>query len=162
MPALDRRRPHALILLLLLLAQVGLVAHRIEHYVAPQHQECGEGACTAFAPTTGAAPWVMPVAVPVRIAFFVRFWTLREASSARPPARLGFRAQAPPLRLALPACQPPSTNAIRLWRSVNHLSPVIPANAGIPLSAVSPAVRRMPASAGSTVAGKTFGALVSI
>jgi hypothetical protein len=91
------RRARHFALLLLLAAQIGLVAHRIEHYVAPAHQESGEESCAAFAPVTGAAPWAPPLVVPVFVVFFVRFWAVRETLAAGPGVRLGFRAQAPPV-----------------------------------------------------------------
>ena len=85
-----------LIALLLLVLQLGLIAHRIEHYVLPEHAECGEDECAAFAPATD--PPALPVAVtaPIRIAYFVRFRTASETIVEQPNDRLGFRAHAPP------------------------------------------------------------------
>ena len=82
---------------LLLMLQLGIVAHRIEHYLLPDHVETGEASCDAFSPITD--PPALPVVAgpPVRVSFTVRFWTLREAVVARLDDRLGFRAQAPPL-----------------------------------------------------------------
>ncbi|MDB5397415.1 MAG: hypothetical protein JWM91_4921 [Rhodospirillales bacterium] len=82
--------------LVLLIAQLGMVAHRIEHYLAPEHMESGEDSCTAFAPTTGAA--ALPLFVPplLLVIFFMRFWTVRESVLQKPADRLGFRAHAPP------------------------------------------------------------------
>jgi hypothetical protein len=82
---------------LLLIVQLGMVAHRIEHYLAPEHMECGEDSCDAFAPTPGpAAP--MPFLPPVLfVIFFLRFWTLRDSVTEQPRVRLGFRAHAPPV-----------------------------------------------------------------
>ncbi len=82
---------------LLLIAQLGLVAHQIEHYLAPDHMECGEDSCTAFAPTTGAAALPVVVAPIFLVVFFVRFWTVNQASIHAPSDRLGFRAHAPPV-----------------------------------------------------------------
>jgi hypothetical protein len=85
-----------IVALLLLVLQLGLIAHRIEHYVLPDHVESGEDECAAFAPVTD--PPALPVAVtpPTRIAYFVRFWTARDTIIERPSDRLGFRAHAPP------------------------------------------------------------------
>lgn len=82
--------------LLLLVAQLGMVAHRIEHYLAPGHMESGEDSCTAFAPTTGAAD--LPLFVPpiFAVIFFLRFWSVRDSIVLKPADRLGFRAHAPP------------------------------------------------------------------
>ncbi len=81
---------------MLLIAQLGMVAHRIEHYIAPEHMECGEDSCTAFMPTTGAA--ALPLFVPplFLVVFFLKFWTLRDCAVQPPAYRLGFRAHAPP------------------------------------------------------------------
>lgn len=82
--------------LLLLVAQLGMVAHRIEHYITPEQMECGEDSCTAFMPTTGAAD--LPLFVPpvFLVIFFLRFWTAHESIVQKPTDRLGFRAHAPP------------------------------------------------------------------
>lgn len=82
---------------LLLIVQLGMVAHRIEHYLAPEHMECGEDSCDAFAPTPGPAP-VVPFLPPlVFVVFFLKFWTLRDSVRELPGTRLGFRAHAPPV-----------------------------------------------------------------
>jgi hypothetical protein len=82
--------------LLLLIAQLGVVAHRIEHYIAPEHMECGEDACAAFAPTPGSAEPILFLPPLSLVVFVLSFWSVR-ASVARPAgARLGFRAHAPP------------------------------------------------------------------
>jgi hypothetical protein len=83
--------------LVLLVAQLGMVAHRIEHYLSPEHMESGEDSCTAFAPTTGAAQ--LPLFIPpvLFVIFFMRFWTVRDSVVQKPADRLGFRAHAPPL-----------------------------------------------------------------
>jgi hypothetical protein len=82
---------------LLLIAQLGMVAHRIEHYIAPEHMESGEDECSAFMPVTGAVD--LPLFVPplFLVVFFVRFWTVRDSIVWQPAERLGFRAHAPPL-----------------------------------------------------------------
>jgi hypothetical protein len=83
--------------LLLLVAQLGMVAHRIEHYLAPDQMECGADACDAFAPTPGPAapvPFLPPV---LFVVFFLKFWTPRESITEQPGNRLGFRAHAPPV-----------------------------------------------------------------
>ena len=82
--------------LLLLVAQLGMVAHRVEHYLAPEHMECGTDACDAFAPTPGPAapvPFLPPLFF---VVFFLKFWTLDDSVRKQPSHRLGFRAQAPP------------------------------------------------------------------
>ena len=83
--------------LLLLIAQLGMVAHRVEHYLAPEHMECGQDQCDAFAPTPGPdapVPFLPPLFF---VAFFLTFWTLRDSVTERPGNRLGFRAHAPPV-----------------------------------------------------------------
>ena len=81
---------------LVLIAQLGMVAHRIEHYLAPEHMECGQDQCDAFAPTPGLdAP--VPFLPPLFVVFFLTFWTLRDSVTERPGNRLGFRAHAPPV-----------------------------------------------------------------
>lgn len=82
--------------LLLLLAQLGVVAHRIEHYIAPEHMECGEDACIAFAPTPDAAAPILFVPPLLAVFFFLRFWTVRTVTACPAGGRLGFRAHAPP------------------------------------------------------------------
>jgi hypothetical protein len=82
--------------LVLLIAQLGMVAHRIEHYLVPEHMECGEDSCDAFAPTPGPdipVPFLPPVFF---VVFFLTFWTLRANVVEQPGSRLGFRALAPP------------------------------------------------------------------
>jgi hypothetical protein len=83
--------------LLLLVLQLGIVAHRIEHYLEPEHMECGEDACTAFAPMDDPPALPIVVTAPTRVAFFVRFWTANDTIVVQPSDRLGFRAQAPPV-----------------------------------------------------------------
>ena len=82
---------------ILLIAQLGMVAHRIEHYIAPEHMESGEDSCSAFTPVTGAVD--LPLFVPplLLVVFFLRFWTVRDSILGQPAERLGFRAHAPPL-----------------------------------------------------------------
>jgi hypothetical protein len=87
-----------LIALLLLVIQFGVIAHRVEHYLAPQHMECGEDACDAFSPSPDAVPLAAFVPPVFFIVFFLRFWTLRDCVPREPADRLGFRAQAPPFR----------------------------------------------------------------
>jgi len=83
--------------LLVLITQLGIVAHRIEHYLAPEQMECGTDACDAFAPTPGPAaplPFLPPIFF---VVFFLKFWTLRDSVTEQPGNRLGFRAHAPPV-----------------------------------------------------------------
>ena len=83
--------------LLVLIAQLGMVAHRIEHYLAPEHMECGTDECDAFAPTPSPdapVPFLPPL---LFVVFFLKFWTLRDSVSEQPGNRLGFRAHAPPV-----------------------------------------------------------------
>ena len=82
---------------LLLISQLGIVAHRIEHYILAEQMECGEDGCTAFAPVTDPPALPQLVMPPSLVAFFVRFWTARESIIEQPSDRLGFRAQAPPV-----------------------------------------------------------------
>jgi hypothetical protein len=81
---------------ILLIAQLGMVAHRIEHYIAPEHMESGEDECAAFTPVTGAVD--LPLFAPpiLLVVFFLRFWTVRDSIVWQPAERLGFRAHAPP------------------------------------------------------------------
>jgi hypothetical protein len=82
---------------LVLITQLGMVAHRVEHYLAPEQMECGTDACDAFAPTPGPAtplPFLPPLFL---VVFFLKFWTLRDSVTEQPGNRLGFRAHAPPL-----------------------------------------------------------------
>jgi hypothetical protein len=83
--------------LVLLVAQLGIVAHRIEHYIAPEHMECGEDACDAFAPGPPAAEPILFVPPVFLVVFFLQFWTVRAASPGSAVGRLGFRAHAPPV-----------------------------------------------------------------
>jgi hypothetical protein len=82
--------------LALLVLQLGVIAHRIEHYLVPEQMECGEDVCAAFTPTPDAAP--IPAFVPpvFFVVFFLRFWTVRASVARGPAERLGFRALAPP------------------------------------------------------------------
>lgn len=98
LPAL-RCLPRFLVLLLLV-SQLGTIAHRIEHYILAEQMECGEDGCAAFAPVTDPPSLPALVQPPTPVAFFVRFWTAREAATAQPADRLGFRAQAPPVDLS--------------------------------------------------------------
>jgi hypothetical protein len=90
-------RVFRLLALLMVVAQFGIVAHRIEHYLVPDHMESGEDECSAFAPITD--PPALPAIVrPANtIVYFVRFWTARETIVPQVAERLGFRAQAPPV-----------------------------------------------------------------
>ncbi len=96
MLAFLRHSPRVVALLLLVL-QLGIVAHRIEHYLAPEQMECGEDACAAFTPVTDPPALPVVFTAPTRAAFFVRFWTASAAIVAQPGNRLGFRAHAPPV-----------------------------------------------------------------
>ena len=83
--------------MLVVIAQLGMVAHRVEHYLAPEQMECGTDQCDAFAPTPGPdapVPFLPPLFF---VVFFLSFWTLRDGVTERPGQRLGFRAHAPPL-----------------------------------------------------------------
>ena len=82
--------------LLLLILQLGLVVHRLEHYIEPEHMECGDDACAAFTPVTDPPALPALVAVPTRVAFPVRYWIAIETIVVQPRGRLGFQAQAPP------------------------------------------------------------------
>lgn len=86
-----------LIALLLLVLQLGVVAHRVEHYLVPGHMESGEDSCASFAPVTD--PPVLPALVqpPTRLAYFVQFWAVHRATEDQLGERLGFRSQAPPV-----------------------------------------------------------------
>ena len=92
-----RRRISQLALILLLIAQVGVVVHRLEHYLAPSIVDCDENACAAFAPAADPPSISAAISPPERIIQFIRFWTAHPAYFERPTDRLGFRAQAPPL-----------------------------------------------------------------
>jgi hypothetical protein len=83
--------------LLLLVAQIGIVAHRIEHYIAPEHMECGEDACVAFAPTPDSVEPILFVPPLLVIVFFLRFWGVHTLAVRPAGGRLGFRAHAPPV-----------------------------------------------------------------
>jgi hypothetical protein len=83
--------------LLLLVAQLGVVAHRIEHYIAPEHMECGEDACIAFAPTPDTVEPIEFVPPLLVVVFFLRFWTVHSVVPRAAGNRLGFRAHAPPV-----------------------------------------------------------------
>ncbi len=83
--------------LVLLVLQLGLIAHRVEHYLAPAAMECGEDECAAFAPSADA-PDLQVLIFPLSlVVFFVRFWTARSHSLTVVGERLGFRAHAPPV-----------------------------------------------------------------
>jgi hypothetical protein len=83
--------------LLVLIVQLGVIAHRIEHYIAPEHMECGEDACDAFSPVPDAAAPILFVPPMLFIVFFVQFWMPRAVVLRTAPGRLGFQAHAPPL-----------------------------------------------------------------
>ena len=82
--------------LLVLVAQFGLVAHRIEHYLVPDQMESGEDACAAFSPISGAISLPELIAPVLCVVFFLRFWTVRAATARNLAEGLGFRAHAPP------------------------------------------------------------------
>jgi hypothetical protein len=86
-----------LIALLLLVLQLGLIAHRIEHYLIPNDMESGEDECAAFGPVTDPPALPLVVTPPIHVAYFVRFWIASEAIDEQPRDRLGFRAHAPPV-----------------------------------------------------------------
>jgi hypothetical protein len=83
--------------LLLLVAQLGIVAHRIEHYIAPEHMECGADACDAFSPVPDAAPPILFVPPIFVVVFFLQFWMPRAVVLRAPARRFGFQAHAPPV-----------------------------------------------------------------
>ncbi len=86
-----------LVALFLLVVQLGIIAHRIEHYLVPEQMECGEDSCTAFSPTPGAEP-ILDLVLPVSLVVFcLSFWALRDSIVLRPADLFGFRAQAPPV-----------------------------------------------------------------
>lgn len=91
------RRVSRIIAFLLLVAQLGFIAHRIEHYILPEAMECGEDSCSAFAPV--ADPPVLPplVTPPLRVAYTVRFWTVHATDPVERHREIGFRAHAPPV-----------------------------------------------------------------
>ena len=91
------RRYLRIVGVLVLLAQIGLLAHRLEHYFAPNHMESGEDACVAFAPASDPPAIVPLVRPPSPIAFPVRYWIGRDTRPELAPNSLGFRAQAPPV-----------------------------------------------------------------
>lgn len=82
--------------LLLLVVQLGIIAHRIEHYVTPDRMECGEESCIAFAPAPSDPP-PLPVIEPVLlVSFALSLWTVRAFRGRAVSAGIGFRALAPP------------------------------------------------------------------
>jgi len=81
---------------LLLFLQLGMIAHRMEHYLLPDHVEAGEDSCVAFAPVIDPPATPVVLSEPTRVSYIVRFWTVREAGVVPLDDRLGFRAQAPP------------------------------------------------------------------
>ncbi len=93
------RRATRILALLLLVAQLGLIAHRLEHYLLPDQMESGEAACAAFTPTDDGPTLPVLVAPPVEVAYAVRFWTARERITPVRVAALGFQAQAPPAQI---------------------------------------------------------------
>jgi hypothetical protein len=90
------KRHGRLIALLLLILQLGLIAHRIEHYLLPDAVESSEDSCDAFSPLID--PPALPTVEhePTQVSYIVRFWVVREAHAERLESWLGFRAQAPP------------------------------------------------------------------
>ncbi len=86
-----------LVALLLLIVQLGVIAHRVEHYLVPEQMESGEDSCAAFSPTSGAEPALDIVLPVILVVFFLTFWTARSCPVPQPSDRLGFRAHAPPL-----------------------------------------------------------------
>jgi len=82
--------------LLLLVLQLGIVAHRLEHYLAPDHMESSAEGCDSFAPITDPPALPPLVQPPSQVAFYVHFWTVRDIAADQLAERLGFRAQAPP------------------------------------------------------------------
>ena len=83
--------------LLLLVLQLGIVAHRIEHYLEPEHMECGEDECASFTPVTDPPALPIVFTAPTQVVFSVRFWTANDAIVAQPSEFLGFRSHAPPV-----------------------------------------------------------------
>ncbi len=90
------RRATRIVALLLMVAQLGLIAHRVEHYLLPDRMDSGEEACAAFTPVDDGPALPAVVAPPVRVAYAVRFWIARERFAPARAAALGFSAQAPP------------------------------------------------------------------
>ena len=82
---------------LLLIFQLALVAHRVEHYLVPDHMECGEDSCAAFAPAPDAPELPVLVAPLLLVIYVVRFWSVHRSATIEPRDRLGFRPHAPPL-----------------------------------------------------------------
>lgn len=82
---------------LLLIFQLALVAHRVEHYLVPDHMECGEDSCAAFAPAPDAPELPVLVAPLLIVVYVVRFWSVHRPVVIQPRDRLGFRPHAPPL-----------------------------------------------------------------
>ena len=81
----------------LVIFQLALVVHRIEHYLVPDHMESGEDACAAFTPAPDA-PELPAVFVPLLlVVYVVRFWSVHHPALIQPRQRLGFRPHAPPL-----------------------------------------------------------------
>jgi hypothetical protein len=84
------------LLLLLLLAQAAMVAHRIEHFVAPDRVE-RIAVCDAFAPTPDAtcdAPAI--VRVPVTFTT-IAAWSPAQTIRAGEIDQHAYRSQAPPV-----------------------------------------------------------------
>ena len=92
------RRASRILALLLLVAQLGLIAHRVEHYLLPDRMESGEEACAAFTPVDDGPALPELVTPPSAVAYAVRFWTAHERIVIGRVAALGFQAQAPPAR----------------------------------------------------------------
>jgi hypothetical protein len=81
---------------LLLFVQLALVAHRIEHYLAPDRMECGEEACVAFAPAPDAPELPVILGPLVLVIYAARFWSVHRPIAIQPRDRLGFNPHAPP------------------------------------------------------------------
>jgi hypothetical protein len=86
-----------IVAILLLVVQIGVIAHRVEHYFVPEQMECGEDSCTAFAPATGASAPLVYVPTLLLVFYVLKFWAVRETAVIKPSDRLGFRAHAPPV-----------------------------------------------------------------
>ena len=90
------RRASRIFALLLLVVQLGMVAHRVEHYLQPDRMETSEEACAAFAPVDDGPALPVLVTPPSDVAYAVRFWTAHDRIATKRVAALGFQAQAPP------------------------------------------------------------------
>ena len=90
------RRVSRILAFLLLVTQLGAIAHRVEHYILPDQMECGEDSCAAFMPVADppALPVIETPAAPVL--YSIRLWTIVAAMLPERQIGLGFRAHAPP------------------------------------------------------------------